>query len=78
MKILPTTRSIISLLKDNKIIRLKKDYDRKTKYLNQVFEDFKNLSKIDDSFRCYESTSEPYEMMVVGKGKNSSVDTYII
>ena len=78
MKILPTTKSIILLLKDNKIIRLKKNKDRKDTHLDKVFDNFKELSKTDSSFRCYESTTEPYEMIIVKNEINPNLSSFII
>lgn len=74
--LLPTTRNLLSLLKNETIIRLKKNKERGTTYLDRVFEDFKRLAKTDPTLRVYES-QEPYEMIVLTT-KNLFRNSFII
>jgi len=63
-KLLPTTRNILCILKEKKIVRLKKNTSRNTKYLDGVFEDFKKISEQNKEIKCFES-SDPYQMIIM-------------
>lgn len=65
MKIQPMTNNLLSLLKESGFIKIAKNKDRKSiAHLDKVFEDFRDLAKSGD-VRVYESSVDPYEMIVV-------------
>ena len=74
--LLPTTINLICLLNSEGMIRLKKNADRNSKYLDQVFEDFVELAKTDPTIRVFES-KQPYEMIVLNT-KKSLPQSFII
>lgn len=59
-----TTKNLLSLLKNKKIIRLKKNTTRTTKSLDKVFLDFKELAKNNKDLRVLESFDEFYELII--------------
>jgi hypothetical protein len=71
---LPTTRSLLSLLKDEKVIRLKKQSS--SKYLNGVFDNFREIAKQDKEIICFE-TPDHLEMVVL-YNHNYKVNTFIV
>lgn len=59
-----TTRNMLCVLKKEGLIKIKKNIDREKNKLDKVFEDFKSLAD-QNIVRVYESTSDPYEMIIV-------------
>lgn len=59
-----TTNNMLYVVKQKGLIKIKRNNDKKDNRLDKVFEDFKNLAN-QKLVRVYESTSDPYEMIVV-------------
>lgn len=72
-----TTKNLLSLLKNKKIIRLKKNTTRTTKSLDKVFLDFKELAKNNKDLRVLESFDEFYEMIIL-YDINYRIDSFLI
>lgn len=74
--LLPTTKNLLCLLEEKKIIRLKKNSSRNTKYLDQVFEDFKKISEQNKEINYYESVDG--KSIVIMFDINYQVSSFII
>jgi hypothetical protein len=74
--LLPTTRNLLCVLEEEKIIRLKKNTSRNTKYLDGVFENFKNLAKQNPEIKYFESHDN--QEMVIMFDINYKISSFII
>jgi hypothetical protein len=64
MKLQPMTINLLSVLKEDGIMRISRNRDRKAvSHLDKVIEDLKTLAKSNE-VRLYESNAEPYEIIV--------------
>jgi hypothetical protein len=73
--LLPTTINLLCVLEEKKIIRLKRNSSRNTKYLDQVFKDFKKISEQNKEIKYYESVDGN---IVVMFDINYQVSSFII
>lgn len=65
----PMTVNLLSVLKKEGIIRIKRNVDRgPMSHLDKVLEDFKNLSKTKQ-VKMYEINVEPYEILVLSNNQ---------
>jgi len=71
MKLQPTTRSLLVLLKEEGIIRVKRNSDRApTKHIDKVYEDFKTLANSGD-IKLFESFGgDSKEVIIVSSSKD--------
>jgi hypothetical protein len=74
--LLPTTINLLCVLEEKKIIRLKRNSSRNTKYLDQVFKDFKKISEQNKEIKYYESVDG--NNIVVMFDINYQVSSFII
>jgi hypothetical protein len=73
---IPLTKSILSLLKEQKIIRLKKTSRSSSRHLDGVFDELKETARQDKNLRCLES-NEPEEMILL-YDINHKIESYLI
>jgi hypothetical protein len=73
---IPLTKSILSLLKEQKIIRLKKTSRNSSRHLDGVLDELREFAQQDKNLRCLES-NEPEEMILL-YDINYKIDSYLI
>jgi hypothetical protein len=74
---MPLTKSLVSLLKQHKIIRLKKKTSRiSSRHLDGVLDELREFARKDKNLRCLES-EEPEEMILL-YDINHKIDSYLI
>lgn len=74
VKLLPTTRSLLAILKDEKVIRLKKHSS--SKYLDGVFDNLKEVASQDKDILWFES-SDNLEMVIL-YNHNQKIKTFLV
>lgn len=74
--LLSMTRSLLTLAREKGIVRLTRNPDRDTKFLDKVFKEFLELAKTDKTLRIYES-QDSHEMIVYSTLKPFP-DTFIV
>lgn len=74
--LLPTTKNLLCVLEEEKIIRLKKNTSRNTKYLDSVFENFKNLAKQNPEIKFFESLDN--QEVIIMFDINYKISSFIV